>query len=67
MTPAKYLKDAAIAAEMKRLHKRWDSIDREGGGSPGEWMVERMGELEHEQSRRKNGGTLQTEIPMQSK
>ena len=67
MTPAKYMKDGAIAAEMKRLHKRWDAVEREGGGSPGEWMAERMGELEHEQLRRKNGGALQTEIPMQPK
>jgi hypothetical protein len=45
-----------ILAEYKQLAKRWDesrASDDEGhGGSPGEWMVERMGELEHELKQR---------------
>jgi hypothetical protein len=54
---AKVMTDAEIASELETLGKKWDEFrasDDEGhGGSPGEWMVERMGELETEQKRRK--------------
>lgn len=54
---ASAMTDAAIAAELASLGKQWDEFvasDDEGhGGSPGEWMVERMGELETEQKRRR--------------
>lgn len=56
MNPAKRMSDAAIATELRSLGKQWDELrqDHEGhGGSPGEWMVERMGELEQEQKRRR--------------
>lgn len=58
MKAAKRMTDAAIAAELESLGKRWDEfradIDDEGmSGSPGEWMVERMDELETEQKRRR--------------
>jgi len=55
-SPARTMTDLAIAAELRRLGRQWDTLgrDTEGhGGSPGEWMVERMGELETEQKRRK--------------
>jgi hypothetical protein len=70
ITPAKYLTDEALAKELKRLGKQWDAVradDCGGGGSPGEWLWERMGEIEHEIARRAAGGALQTEIPMQSR
>ena len=44
-----------IRSELRTLGERWDAFrtGSEGhGGSPGEWMVERMGELETEQKRR---------------
>lgn len=47
--------DAAIAAEIGKLGKKWDKFragDCDGSGSPGEWMIERLGELEHEQKKR---------------
>lgn len=47
---------AEIEAELKSLGDEWDEFatsDDEGhGGSPGEWMIERMGALEQEQKRR---------------
>jgi len=53
---AALLSDGEIAAELADLGKKWDAFtasDDEGhGGSPGEWMVERMDELETEQKRR---------------
>jgi hypothetical protein len=70
VTPAKHMKPEALHAELKRLHKKWDDIradDEGGGGSPGEWIWERMGEIDHEIKRREAGGALQTEIPMQSR
>jgi hypothetical protein len=45
----------AIRAELAALEKQWDESREDDigrGGSPGEWMVERMGELEHELKRR---------------
>ena len=53
---AAQMTDAEIAAELSKLGAEWDafaSSDDEGhGGSPGEWMIERMGELETERSKR---------------
>lgn len=52
------MSDSEIANELAELNAKWDDMHRElmesGGmsGSPGEWMHERMGELEHEYSRR---------------
>lgn len=70
MTPARHMKDEAIARELKRLGKRWDDLrssDEElGGGSPGEWMAERMDELETEQKRRAAGGEIDRTVPLQS-
>ena len=57
MQDAKRMTDTEIVAELQRLGDKWDesrSGDDDGhGGSPGEWMVERMGTLEQEQKRRK--------------
>lgn len=56
MKPATQMTDEEISSELSEVGKRWDSLreDEEGhGGSPGEWMIERMGELETEQARRK--------------
>ena len=49
--------DAELKSELASLVAEWDELhsdpDDEGhGGSPGEWLVERMGEIEHEQKRR---------------
>ncbi len=50
--------DDQLAAELKALGDKWhefrDGLDEDGGmaGSPGEWMIERMSELETEQKRR---------------
>lgn len=69
-TPARHMQDAAIERELAKLAKRWDSFrasDPEGGGSPGEWMVERMDELETEQRRRAAGGAIDTTVPLQSR
>ena len=68
--PAQYLHMAAIEKELHALDEKWREL-RDGldgmSGSPGEWMVERMAELEGEMKRRFDGGALQTAIPMQSK
>ncbi len=56
--PARMLSDAQIALEEVWLGKRWDelrdALEESGGasGSPGEWIWERMGELETEAKRR---------------
>lgn len=54
--PATALTDDEIARELDDLEARWKTSrrgDDEGhGGSPGEWIVERMDELETEQKRR---------------
>jgi hypothetical protein len=55
-TPLARMTDDQLAAELKLLGDQWDEShkDEEGhGGSPGEWIVERMGELETEQKRRR--------------
>ena len=56
MMRAQDLTDTEIATELTVLGARWTAFqqaDNEGhGGSPGEWMVERLGELETEQTRR---------------
>lgn len=58
---AKHLTDQELIAEQTRVEKLWDSMfepDEDGevfegrGGSPGEWMVERMDEIATEQRRR---------------
>ena len=51
---ARRMTDDQIAAELKQLGDDFDELrrDAEGGGSPGEWMVERMDELETERRRR---------------
>ena len=51
--------DDQIAAEMKRLGDEFDDMhsdpDFEGhGGSPGEWMIERIDELKTERRRRRS-------------
>lgn len=53
--PAKEMTDVEIAAETLDLENKWDIFHRgfDGhGGSPGEWMFERMDELEAERKRR---------------
>lgn len=68
-TPAKYMKTEAIEREFKRVSEKWTDLrsgECDGGGSPGEWLWERMGELALELKRREQGGAIQTEIPMQS-
>jgi len=55
MRPASELTDAELVSEEYRLGILWDSIrdDDEGhGGSPGEWVYERLDEIEAEQKRR---------------
>ena len=55
---ARYLSDAQITAEEAWLGAEWDrlrdALEESGGhgGSPGEWIWERMGELETEHKRR---------------
>ncbi len=65
MRLARMMTDAEIASELESLGKKWDAFrdsDDEGhGGSPGEWMVERMGELETEQKRRSAVAVFQGE------
>lgn len=55
MQRASAMSTEAIEAELDQLDKRWSSF-RDGlegmSGSPGEWMVERMDELETELRRR---------------
>ena len=55
-TGISYVSDSDLENELAKLQKQWDesrSSDDEGhGGSPGEWMVERMGEIETERKRR---------------
>ena len=60
--PATRLSDAEIDAEEKWLGVQWDAsrdaLEESGGmsGAPGEWMWERLGELETEAMRRAKGG-----------
>ena len=45
-----------IHAELEKLAREWDEFRAECdgmAGSPGEWMIERMDELETELKRRK--------------
>lgn len=61
--PAKDMTDVAIAAELDELDIRWEKFraNLDGmAGSPGEWMIERMDELETEQKRRRPGYTQYT-------
>ena len=56
--PAASMPDADLAAEPADREVEWDAMraaleeEECGGGSPGEWLHERMGELEHELARR---------------
>ena len=53
--PAKLMSSTEIIAERVRLNKEWDDYRRDldgHQGSPGEWMIERMGELNTEMKRR---------------
>ncbi len=55
--PAKDLTDDQIRSEIERIGKLWDDMmsnpEFEGhGGSPGEWMIERLMELETARDRR---------------
>lgn len=57
MRPAARLSDAEISKELQALGEQWDEFRKDlgddgYGGSPGEWMVERIDELETEQRRR---------------
>ena len=57
MISASRMSDEEIASELSSLEEQWKEFhsgddDDYGGGSPGEWMVERMGELEQEQKKR---------------
>jgi hypothetical protein len=56
-TPARNLDDADLVAELNDVERQWDEYftdpEFEGhGGSPGEWMAERMDELRTEIVRR---------------
>jgi len=57
--PASTLTEAALTDELAVLGREWDEfragLDEDGGmaGSPGEWMVERMDELETELRKRR--------------
>lgn len=55
--PARSMTDDELTAELARVEKLWTDMrtdpEFEGhGGSPGEWMVERMDEIETEKRRR---------------
>lgn len=55
--PARLMSDDDLKTELQSLGERWDSfrasVSDEGmAGSPGEWMTERMDEIETEQRRR---------------
>lgn len=56
MRPAAQMTDEELTCELSLLEKRFkglrEDLDEGHAGSPGEWMVERMCELETEQSRR---------------
>lgn len=57
--PAKYMDPEAIVAELTMLQEQFAAYRADGaghGGSPGEGIYERMGELEQEQRRRAAGG-----------
>ena len=55
---AKDMTDAEISAEIEKHWLRWDktraSVEQSGGasGSPGEWIIERLWELETERKKR---------------
>ena len=55
--PARDLSAAEITREIGRVSELWDEMSADDefeghGGSPGEWMIERLDELETEQKRR---------------
>lgn len=63
LRPAKDLTTKQISDELDTLDAKWRdlraALEECGGasGSPGEWLIERMGELETEMERRKAAGT----------
>jgi hypothetical protein len=69
MIHARQMSDNDIDTELRELFAKWDELqkdlDESGGmsGSPGEWMVERMDELEGEKSRRLTMPDIELEIP----
>ena len=69
MIHARQMSDNDIETELRKLFAKWDELqkdlDESGGmsGSPGEWMVERMDELEGEKSRRLTMPDIELEIP----
>ncbi len=69
MIHARQMSDNDIETELRKLFAMWDELqkdlDESGGmsGSPGEWMVERMDELEGEKSRRLTMSDIELEIP----
>jgi hypothetical protein len=58
MRDASMMSTQEIRSEFDLLSKKWDDLrtkydDEDGhGGSPGEWIWERLGELEHELKKR---------------
>lgn len=59
MRPAQYLTTEQISDELDMLAAQWREVrdDDEGhAGSPGEWLVERMDELDAEMERRRAAG-----------
>ena len=52
MKSAKNMTEKQIGEELFELEQKWSNLDREGSGSPGEWIVERMDELDTELKRR---------------
>jgi hypothetical protein len=61
MLPASSLPSSSLEAELDQLERKWDQLmsdDFDGhGGSPGEWMIERMEEIETELRRRSAAST----------
>lgn len=56
--PAASMSTVEILNEMEELNAKWDDFHRdlEGmSGSPGEWMVERMDELQYVLKQRQDG------------
>jgi hypothetical protein len=62
--PARQMSNDEIESEIGELIAKWDDLRKDleesGGmsGSPGEWMVERMDELETERLRRDAARTV---------
>ena len=52
LSPVAAMSKSGIEAELHELAAKWDTMDREGSGSPGEWIIEQIEELEVELQRR---------------